>query len=154
MPRRRPFRLATLLRVRERVEELKSQELASTRHDMFVAQQQRQHLMEEQNAVIQKACEITQGKFDPKEAQQYYSYEEQLANLVVMAKAQISRLRVLEQSKCKELEEAMKQRQVVDRLKERDDKAFADEVRKEEQKLNDEVASIRAAASRTNRLEQ
>ncbi len=151
MPRRRPFRYDTLLRVRQRQEEIKATSLGSTRRAIRTAEHQRVEIVREQMTMLEEAGKAAEREFDASDVRRYYQYERHLARLAVEKDADLAQLRKVEQDRRAELEEAMKQRRVVERLKERRQRAFLAELNKEEQAFNDEVATNQAAMARIDR---
>ncbi|MGI6458608.1 MAG: flagellar export protein FliJ [Candidatus Hydrogenedentales bacterium] len=141
----KPFRYDTLLRVRQRQEELKSMALAEMRRAVDFAEQQRAEILEQQFAALNAAGELTQREFNASEVRRYFSYERHLARLAVEKDAEIRHLRSQEHGRRKELETAMKRRKMLERLKERLDEAYDYVMNREERKRLDETAVNRAA---------
>ncbi|HPJ98109.1 MAG TPA: flagellar FliJ family protein [Candidatus Hydrogenedentes bacterium] len=141
----KPFRYDTLLRVRQRQEELKSMALAEMRRAVDFAEQQRAEIVEQQFAALNAAGELAQRQFNASEVRRYFSYERHLARLAVEKDAEIRHLRTQERGRRKELEAAMKRRKMLERLKERLEEAYDYVVNREERKRLDETAVNRAA---------
>ena len=139
------FRYGTLLRVRQRQEELKSMALAQMRRAVRVAEQQRSEIVGQQLAALTTAAERTQEDFDAGDVRRYFLYERHLSRLAVEKDAEITDLRTREDERRLQLEDAMKDRKMLERLKARKEKAYQYAVNKEEQKLLDEAAVNRAA---------
>jgi flagellar export protein FliJ len=137
-----------LLRVRERREDLRAQALAETRREIHVNERQRDEIIDRQRRTLEEAGAAAQHEFDARDVRQYYVYERHLARLAVEKDANLAQLRSTEETRRIELEDAMKERRIVERLKERLNDAFTAEVVKEEQKTTDETATNHAAIAR------
>ena len=148
MPSLKPFAYGTLLRVRERQEELKAGALSATRRQLRQAEFQHADLVRQQMFMLTEAGRRTQYTFDAGDVRRYYQFERYLARLVVEKHAQIGEIRRAESVQRAELEEAMKKRRIVERLKERWLRARTYTINKNEQAILDEVASNQAAVSR------
>jgi flagellar protein FliJ len=148
MARPKPFRYHTLLRVRERQEELRAMALAEVRREIHVNQVQQDEIIASQRRALSDAGRATREEFDAVDVRRYFLYERHLARLAVEKDANIKRLRRIEDERRDGLEDAMKQRRVVEKLKERQQRTFNLAVAKENQKAADEVATIRAALDR------
>ncbi|HOH33080.1 MAG TPA: flagellar FliJ family protein [Candidatus Hydrogenedentes bacterium] len=141
----KPFRYDTLLRVRQRQEDIKSMALAEMRRAVHFAEQQRAELVEQQLAALTAAGELARRQFDAGEVRRYYAYERHLARLAVEKDAEIRHLRTQERGRRTELETAMKRRKMLERLKERLEQAYDYVMNREERKRLDETAVNRAA---------
>lgn len=145
----RPWqKYAVLLRVRERQERLKAQSLAAARRDVGRAEAQRDALAEEQERVLGEAGKAARQRIDAAKVQAFIHYERHIARLAVDKDAEIYSLKSVAETRRGELEDAMKQRKVVERLNERARLAYRDYVLREEQKLLDETGSVQAALER------
>lgn len=146
MARPRRFRYQTLLRVRERQEELKAVALGRVRRDIAVAQQERAAIVDEQRFMLEEAGRSTQQPFTAGRVLGYYQYEWHLARRAVEKDASIVQLKREEAERREELQEAMKKRRMVSKLKERHHEALQAELNDIERKQADEAATNRAAA--------
>lgn len=151
MARRFVFRFQTLLRVRKRQEDSKSRALAEVRRDIRIAEQRRDEIAREQARTLEHVGESTRQKFDANDILRYYQYERHLARVAVDRDAAIAQLKGVERERLVELEEAMKKRRVVERLRERQEAVHMAEANKEEQTLADEAAGNLAAVARSTR---
>ncbi len=145
---KRPVHYDVLLRIRQLQQDLQGQALASARRAVSTARQQRESLVEQRIFLISEAGTKAQHHFDPVDIRAYYQYERHLARLVDAKDAEISSLEAQAEQQRAELEQAMKRRRVVERLRERKLQAFLDEVQREEQKASDEAATNSAAFPR------
>ncbi|MCP4646031.1 MAG: flagellar export protein FliJ [bacterium] len=145
MPRRKPFRYGALLRVRTHEQDRKARDLAEVRREIARVEEDRDRIVAAQRDAIGEAAEAAREEFRADDVRRYFAYERQLARLAVDRDSALAKLRRDEDERRTELEEAMKRKRIVERLKERQDKAFADEMLKEDRKAVDEIATNRAA---------
>ena len=148
MPRRKPFQYDTLLRVRRRQEDLRAQALAAVRRDLEAAESHRADIANERMCTLRRASETASRGFTASDVRRFFQYERHLALLGTEADARIRELREAVAGRREELEEAMKQRRIVEGLREQRQTAFLRELNKEEQAMADEVASNAAALER------
>ena len=92
MPRVRPFRYQTLLRVRKRQEDLKAQSLADVRRRIRAAREQRADIVRLQVDMLTEASQRASRRFDAATVHQYYQYERHLARMAVETDAQLEQL--------------------------------------------------------------
>ncbi len=151
--RARQFRLASVLRVRKRQEELRAQALAETQSVIRKAQHRREELTELQRTMLMNADALTRTNFDAADVRRYFQYEQHVSRSVVDTDAQLAQLATVAEDRRAELEEATQRKKAIDRLEERHREALASEDRYWEQRTNDEIASGRAhVARRKDRL--
>ena len=148
---RRPFRLQTLLRVREIEEERRAQELADTRRSISAASKERQFIEQEQVRILAEAAQASKKVFRAADVRGYYSYERHLAQRAVEIDSQLAALQTQEEERRRELEEASKSKRIVERLKDKHREALRNDVNRMEQKISDEVSSSHAAGARGER---
>ena len=141
MPPKRPTQFDTLLRIRQRQEDLYAAALATARRDVRHAEQKRDTISQAQQLTLQKAGERSHALFDPREIRTYYQYERHLQRLADVSDAEIRQLNKVAEERRQELEEAMKRRRIIEKLIERKMRVYHEEVRKEEQHQADEVSS-------------
>ena len=141
MPRP-PVQYDTLLRIRQLQEDLHAAALAASRRQVRRAQEQRAELMAQRHDVLDTAGQRAREHPVAAELRAYYQYERRLARLTDEKDAEVVQLREVAEHKRGELEQAMKQRRIVERLRERRIEAYEAEVRREEQKASDEVAQV------------
>lgn len=151
MPRRKRFRYNMVLRVRKRQEELKAGALAQTRRAIRSTEQEREEIVHQQIRTLHEAGKAATHRFAGDDVHRYYLYERFLARLAVDKDATLAQLRSEEAQRRVELEEAMKRKRIIERLKERQHHALLAEVNKEEQVFTDEVATNHAAIARRKR---
>jgi flagellar export protein FliJ len=141
----RPFRYAVLLRVRKRQEDLKAQALGEVRRSITPAMADRDLLDREKRRALDQVATAARRRFDASDVQRYYQYERHLAWLAAEKDAQLRELRGEEDKRRMDLEDAMKQRRIVERLEERHDERVRAERRKADQQFSDQVAISQAA---------
>ena len=107
--------------------------------------------MPEQMNMFELASKTANKSFEPDDIRRYYQYERYLARLADDKDSQIVQLTDEAAERRTELEEAMKSRRIIERLNERRLASYMQELYKEEQKFNDEVATNRSASMRPDR---
>ncbi|NIA14320.1 MAG: hypothetical protein GWP08_09575 [Nitrospiraceae bacterium] len=142
---RRPVQYDALIRVRQLQEDLRAQAFATAQRQVDWAKSERQALADQRVLTLQAAGERARERFDVCEIRLYYQYERRLARLMDEKDAEIVQLKGVAAERRDELEDAMKRRRMVEKLKDRKMAAYEAEVRKEEQKLVDETATNAAA---------
>lgn len=130
----------TLQRVRQRKEDQCAQRLAEARRDVAAAERQREALQAETRATLEAAASRATDHLDASDLRRYYQYERHLARMTDAKDAEIRQLEGVREDRRDELEDAMKARRVVEKLRERKLLARQKRLRKEEQRLLDEVA--------------
>ena len=148
MPRKQKFQYETLLRIRKLQEDARARDLSDARRVLNTAIHQRESLADLQKDTLIEASQAATRHFNAGEVRQYYQFERHLAHLSDEKDLEIVNLADKAEVRRGELEEAMKRRRIVERLKERREKAFLAESRKEEQKFSDETATNHSAMAR------
>ena len=146
--RARRFRLASVLRVRERQEELRAQALAETQTVIRKAEHRRTELVALQRTMLSEAGALMRAEFDAADVRRYYQYERHLSRSVVDTDAQLAQLSGVAEDRRAELEEAIQKKKAIERLKVRHRAIVAEDDRYWEQRTNDEIASGRAYLAR------
>ncbi len=144
-----PFRYVVLMRVRKHQENVKAQALARVRRRIRQTISEREDLERQQRHTLEEAAATTRSAFDASEVQRHFQYERHLARLAVEKDASLQELRSEEEERRTDLEEAMKHRRVVERLKAHHDERVQAELLKTEQHFADEVATNQAAMKRS-----
>jgi flagellar FliJ protein len=145
MVRRRRINFEMLVRVRKRQEQLRAQALAAARREIRTHEQVRESLHREQVRMFEEAGRESQSAFSARRILGYFLYERHLSREAVEQDATIRELHGVESERRTELEEAMKRKRIVERLRERDQEEQLEALRTQEQKNADEIASGRAA---------
>lgn len=149
MAMRRPEQYSMLLRVRKRQEDLSAMTLATARREVRNAEAQRDEFERLQRETLATAAERASGTVDPFQMRQFLQYQRHLAWLTVGKNAQIAGLNDEAENRRQALGESMKQRRVVERLMEHARDAVREKARRDEQRLDDETSSTRAALTRS-----
>ena len=146
---RRPAQYDTLLRIRKTQEDLRAHALASARSEVYTAERQRAALAAERQGLLAETGQRARHGCDAAVLRAYYQYERHLARLIDGKDAELAQLRGVLERRSAELEIAMKSRRMVEKLRERGQRAFEAEVRKDEQKRLDEAATNAFAMERS-----
>lgn len=138
--------------MRKHLENARAQALAQVRGQIAFVERRRDSLIVEQGAMLERAAELTHTEsdaetFSSQSIQPYYQYERHLARLVTDQAASLEALRQIESTRRQELTESIKNRRIVELLKERHVLAYRTYMNKEEQKLLDESATNSAASA-------
>jgi flagellar export protein FliJ len=149
MAKKHKLRYETLLRVRQRQEELKAMAFAEVKREIQIAEMQREEILNQQRQMLEEAKSRVGGAFRVDDVRGYYQYERHLARLAVEKDARIVELKDVAEKRRQELEEALKARRMIEKISEREMTAFRTSVGKKEQAALDESASNQAAMSRT-----
>lgn len=147
MPKR-PVQFDTLLRIRQVQQTLRAHDLATARREIAAAERQRADLVQERLSLFDEAGRRARDRFDAREIRAYYQYERYLSRRIDDQDSELRRLEGIAAERRIALEEAMKRRRMVDKLRERKMDVYMHEVRKDEQKLSDEKATGSAAVAR------
>lgn len=145
----REGRYDTILRVRQRQEELRAAALAEVRREIRVLEEQRDEIVRQQRAMIEQAQAAMRQECRASDVQGYYGYERFLARLAVEKDARLAELRRIEAQRRDELEAAYKSRRIMEKLSEKERDAFLAAAGKKEQAVLDETAVNHAALSRS-----
>ena len=135
----------TLLRVRKRQEERRALALAKALREQQHAEAERAHLTAEQRRALERAGDTAQEAFDAAEVRCYYQYERHLAQLGDAKDAEIREFTRMSSVRRLELEEATKNKRMIERLRERTEEILHAQSRRDEQRRLDEVATNHAA---------
>jgi len=115
------------------------------------AVQEHREIVEMQVRMLEQAGTTATNRFDASEVHRYFIYERHLARMAAEKDAQIIQFRKVEEERRAELEEAMKKKRIVERLKERHRDALQQSFHKEDQALLDEVATNRSSIKQLKR---
>lgn len=135
----------TLLRVRQRQEDLRAQALAVARREVIDAQTQRDELAQQQQRMLAEAGERLRARLDASDVRRFYQHERHLARLGDEKDIEIHELETIAEERRQELEAASKRRRIVERLQERKQAAYRKYINKLEQQQTDETAAAYAA---------
>lgn len=143
----RSRRYEVLLRIRRREEEARATALAAAILNRSVAEVQRMDLEDHQQQVLEHAAARAAARLDARDMRLHYAYERHLSRMAVAKDAEVAELSAVAAEKQGELEHAVKRRRIAERLKERQEEARRERIRRAEQQTIDEIATIRAARS-------
>jgi len=115
---RKPVQYDTLVRIRQLQEDLQAQILAATRYQAMQAEERRNQLQAERRRLLEEAADKAKHSFDAQVIGAYYRYERHLSHLADLEDAELARLHAVAESQRVELEQAMKHRRMVEKLKE------------------------------------
>lgn len=121
--------------------------VATAQRAVHGAERQRTEIEEYQRRTLARAGEASQSDIDADQVRRLYQFERHLAQLAVDKDAAIIDFAKTVDARRLELEEAMKQRRIVERLMENAQETLEEELRKHEYAANDEVATMRAGAA-------
>lgn len=145
MPTPDPKVYETLLRVRQRQEDLRAQSLAEVRRREMAAQHERDALGQEQQRMLVEAGSRLTQHFDAADVRRYFQHERHLARLGDDKDAEIRALQALAEERRAALEAASKRRRMVERLQARKQAAYRRHLNKLDQQQTDETATAYAA---------
>ncbi len=141
-------RYEVLLRVRKRQEDIKAQVLAVKRNEHAALRRQRRELEERRRAMLKEADIPRGAQVDPVRQQAIYQYERHLSHRADAKDAEIAMHSVVVQTARAELESALAQKRIMEKLIERAEKAERAQAVRREQRWHDESAVIRFAHRR------
>lgn len=145
----RAHRYATLLRVRKHQEDLKVQVFAKAQRRVRDLQTEREELLAYQQRVLEEAGrQAAEPVADRLEA--LYRFDRHLGKLTDEKDASIVAQQREVDERHRELGEAIKQRRIIERLIELAEQKAKEEFKRQEQRRQDEFASIRFARNKMN----
>jgi flagellar export protein FliJ len=147
-------RYGVLLRVRKRQEDVKAQAVAIAHSEHAALRRQRRELDERRKALM-KAASVAKGAvFEPVRIESLYQYERHLGRRTDAKDAEIALHAVTVQAVRAELESAMSQKRIMEKLIERAEKTERAEAVRREQRWHDESSVIRFAHGRRRGAER
>ncbi|MCL2854282.1 MAG: flagellar export protein FliJ [Defluviitaleaceae bacterium] len=141
------FRLASVLSVREKVEELKKNEFGKAVMELEQERAKLIHLERVRMECIESFRNGLHKGVKPDEIRQHNLFLDRMKILIREQKAAIQLAEQRVEEKRIELVEAMKNRKALDVLKENDYEEFLNEEKQAEQKVIDEIVSYRGSRS-------
>lgn len=145
MALRRPKQYETLRRIRRRQEEMQANLLAIAERKTLAALDALRALETAQDSALESA-----GTGDPFQGSRYIAYQRHLQGRAVEQHRTIEQLRGQANLRRRELQNAIKQRRMIDRLIQRAEQEIEAWRLKQEQLNLDEVATTRAARARAH----
>jgi len=143
------FRFASNLRVKERLEEQKKLEYGKALAALENEKQKKRILLTERENTINSFRESVQKDITPYDLQMHNNYLGVLKERIIKQDAAIKRAEEFAEKKRLELVEAMKERKIMEKLKEKDFEEFKIAEQLKEQKIQDEIVSYRYSRAQT-----
>ena len=143
------FRLAPILRIKEKVEDLKKNEFGKAIVELEGERTRLAALEGDRTACIQSFRASLNKGVAPDEIRQHNIYLDKLKVLIKQQHIVIARAEEKVEQKRKELVEAMRDRKALDVLKENERLEFLEEEKRSEQKSVDEIVSYKVASKVT-----
>ena len=137
------FRFAANLRVKERIEEQKKIEYGKALAALETEKQKKARMLLEREETIASFRESVNKLITPADVQTHNNYLGLLKAMVIKQDETIKKCEETAEIKRLELVEAMKQRKIMEKLKEKDRERFIREEQLREQKIQDETVSYR-----------
>ena len=137
------FRFASNLRVKERLEEQKKLEYGKALAALENERQKKRILLTERENTINSFRESVQKDITPYDLQMHNNYLGVLKERIIKQDAAIIKAEEFAEKKRLELVEAMKERKIMEKLKEKDFEEFKIAEQLKEQKIQDEIVSYR-----------
>jgi len=137
------FRFASNLRVKLRIEELKKLEYGRAIAALERERQKKATLVRERAETIESFRESVIRAITPDDLQMHNNYLGVLKERIIKQDGVIKKAEELVEQKRLELVEAMKERKIMEKLKEKDYEIFVREEQIKEQKIQDETVSYR-----------
>lgn len=145
MAKDRIARYDVLLRVRQRQEDIKAQALAVKRNEHAALRRQRRELEEWRRTVLKGANIAPGAPVDPRRLEAVYQFERHLGRRADAKDAEIALHGKSVQAARAELESALAQKRIMEKLIERAEAAERAAALRREQRAHDELAVIRFA---------
>ena len=145
MARDRIGRYEVLLRVRKRQEDIKAQALAVRRNEHAALRRQRRELEERRRAMLKEADIPRGARVEPRKLEALFQFERHLARRSDAKDAEIAMHGVAVQQARAELESALAQKRIMEKLIERAEAVERAHALRREQRSHDESAVIRFA---------
>ncbi len=141
----RPFRYGALLRVRQIEEDQEAQKLAAIQRDRLLTEQRLESMRKIQRRMLEEAAEQRGSHFRASEISRYYQHEQYMARQASETDANLEALRGREEEQRERLKQALKQRRIVSKLRERRDEQWRAYRAHQDQLISDEAAVNQAA---------
>ncbi len=134
---------SSLLRVRERQQDLEAQRLAVAQREVLRAETELADIERQQRMALEGASQASGRRPEPPKITGFLQYERHLSRTAVQKDAEIRTLQTKAEAQRSKLEDAMKRRKTMERLLEKTQESLDAEQRRREQRLSDEAASVR-----------
>ncbi len=142
MAKRFEFRLEQVLNLRKQMEEVKVRELSVAKTHLLEAEKALNAHLEKEKEFAKTYGDMANGTFTADRAATYYDYQETLVKQEKTCRERQNDWMLEVERRRREAVKATRQRQLLENLKEKKQRAHAQEVQSEEQKFLDEVSSI------------
>lgn len=139
------FRLQTLLEQRQATEDRLLAELGEVRREEAAEQQRLGELVARLQQARQDVADALQGKADPRRVEVADEYAKALRDDVRLQELTLEAVRERVEAKRLEVVEAMKERQVLEALRDKQERGYLLAQARAEQNQLDEIASVRYA---------
>ena len=140
----RRFRLEAVLRYREDLEEALQLELGRLQGEEHVARERLETLRTESDRTLAATGEmLAEARPEMATVQQGFVYLDALQRRIDAQLVELAELAELAEAKRKEVVEAMQARKVLEKLKQRHERAYAEWARQVEQRLVDDITTVR-----------
>jgi len=137
------FRFASNLRIKERIEEQKKLEYGRAITALEIEKQKKSVMLMEREYTINSFRNNVNKGITPHMLQMHNNFLAALKERIIKQDAVIKKCEELVEIKRLELVEAMKERKIMEKLKEKDHEIFKIEEQIKEQKIQDELVSYR-----------
>ena len=135
------FKMETVLRLRESIEEQKKNEFGRAAAELERQKEKLKAIIAEQRQMIQEFHEAVKARIDSKKSDQYNKYIKLLDKRIEEQQAVVKKCEAIEEACRKELIEATKEKKKLEKLKEKQFQQYVIEEKREEQKVTDELVS-------------
>ena len=143
------FRFAGNLRVKLRMEELKKLEYGKALAALEAERQKKAAMLLERENTINSFRDSINKEITPYDLQMHNNYLSLLKNMIIKQDGAIKKAEETAEIKRLELVEAMKERKIMEKLREKDREVFIKEEQLKEQKIQDEIVSYRYSRAQT-----
>ncbi|NLK20759.1 MAG: flagellar export protein FliJ [Epulopiscium sp.] len=138
------FRLDNILNIREKLEDKKKQEYGEASTSFQNEKEIKHQLINKTDNIFCGMRDMLENKITPREVLYYNQYIGFLKERIIEQNKKVEdAARHMENKRC-ELLEVVKQRKMLESLKEKQKAAFLEEVNKSEQKIIDEIISFKS----------
>lgn len=141
------FRLSTYLNLKEKIEDQKKLEYGKSLNLLEAEKQKKEEMIINRSNSINSFKNSINKHISPSDLQVHNNYLSYLKIAIVKQDSVIEKAAEDAELKRQELVEAMKQRKMLDKLKERSLEAYIEESKRDENKITDEIVSYKYFAT-------
>lgn len=138
------FRMENILSLRQKLEDKKKQEYGDANRKLQIENQKKQQLLDESAYVSKDLCDKMKEQIIPEEIISYNQYLKLLKRKTVEQDQVVRKAASFAEKKREELLDAVKQRKMLESLKEKRWTEYKEEENREEQKIIDEIVSFKS----------